>query len=516
MALDIAVKRALDIWTGSETPFFTFFLPLLVISWFAGLGPGISSAILVAVAAQYIPLGHDFSLASSPLAASRLEVFLLEAAVLCWFAASQNTATKRLRKAEQLYHTLADNIPQLVWISRSDGGIAYMNPRTCAYTGLLPEQLLEWEWKSVVHPDDYASTVEGWKEALQMGRQYETRYRLRGADGSYRWFLGRAVPMRDGRNRITNWFGTATDIDDEVRAEETHARLAAIVESASEAIVGGTPDGIVVSWNAAAEKIFGYSAAEIIGKSVSLLFPADHVDDLRLANEKLARNERVYRQEIVQIRKDGSRIVVSVNLSPITNPLGRVIGVSAIARDITERKRAEEALRESEARFRLVADSAPVMIWMGDPGGERTYCNKTYLIFTGRREENEQGKRWLEAVHPQDQEFCLATFQSALDARKPYEMEYRIRRADGQFRWVTESGVPRFGAGDLFEGYVGSCVDITERKWVEQALRGAFDELETEVEQRGQALAEASERLRHEITKRIEAEAALHGVKNLS
>jgi PAS domain S-box-containing protein len=157
---------------------------------------------------------------------------------------------------------------------------------------------------------------------------------------------------------------------------------------------------------------------------------------------------------------------------PVTTPAGKQLVNYAIYRDITEQKRAEEQLRESEARFQAMADKAPVMIWMTGTVGLCNYFSKPWLDFTGRTMEQEVGLGWTEGVHPDDVQGCFDGFLPAFHARKPFTMEYRLRRADGEYRWVIESGVPRYTLGGEFAGYIGSNIDITDRKRAESLLAG--------------------------------------------
>ena len=137
---------------------------------------------------------------------------------------------------------------------------------------------------------------------------------------------------------------------------------------------------------------------------------------------------------------------------------------------IDERNQMEQVLRESEQRFRLVANSAPVMIWMSGIDKMCNYFNQTWLEFTGRTLEAELGDGWAEGVHPEDLKTCLATYADAFDRRKAFSMEYRLRRHDGEYRWVFDTGVPRFSTSGYFSGFIGSCLDVTERKLAEESL----------------------------------------------
>ena len=509
MALLVALKHATDIWIGRPTPLLLSFLPLLLVAWFAGFGPGVVCTLFIVVAAQYVALSPSLSLAVNPQAPSRMGIFVAEMTAICWLTSWRRTAAKKVAEAERLYRLLADNIPQLVWTTSADGKVAYINQRYVEFSGLDRKQLLASHPRQLLHPDDVERAKNLWSEALRSHQPLELQNRIRRSDGVYRWFLVRGVPLRNADGEIIRWVGTCTDIDDEKREEEARARLAAIVNSSNDAVIAYSLDGRISNWNQAAAEIYGYAEREIIGEHVAIIIPSDRQAEWKDLYGRTLRGDRVCRFETERVRKDGQRIQISLTLSPIKDASGQISGMSAIGRDITNRKRAEGALRESEERFRTVADAAPVMIWMSDAQGNCVFCNKTYTTFTGRPMDLELTSGWLDLVHPSDDEFCRQTRRSSLDVRKPYEVEYRMRRADGQFRWVTESAVPRFGADGIFVGFIGSCVDITERKWIEQSLRGAFDELEVEVTKKDHALAEASKQLRTETAKRVAVEEAL-------
>ena len=260
-------------------------------------------------------------------------------------------------------------------------------------------------------------------------------------------------------------------------ATESSRRLAAIVEYSDDAILSTSLDGKVLSWNAGAEIMYGYMADEIIGEDVSKLAGPDKKEERAAIIDRINSGKNLDHFETTGITKNGRQIDVSLAMSVLRDEHGTVIGASSIARDISERKQAEEVLRQSETRFRDMADNAPVMIWISGIDKLSTYVNKQFLDFTGRTMEQELANGWTEGIHPDDYVHCLDTYTTNFDSRNRFEIEYRLRRADGEYRWIFANGTPRFASDGEFLGYIGSCVDITERKESEVALTKAHAEL---------------------------------------
>jgi PAS domain S-box-containing protein len=265
------------------------------------------------------------------------------------------------------------------------------------------------------------------------------------------------------------------DLSKPMQGEEITGLLAAIVASSDDAIISKNLDGIITSWNESAERIYGYSPEEAIGQHITLIIPPDrHAEESDILG-RLRRGERVDHFHTVRKRKDGRFLDVSLTISPLRDSSGRVIGASKVARDITEQKQAERALRESEQRFRIITDASPILVWMSGTDKLCYYFNKGWLDFVGRTLEQESGNGWAENVHPQDFDRCLQIYVGNFDARRPFEMEYRMRHHTGQYRWILDRGVPRFTPDGTFEGYVGGCLDIHDQKEAGEKVRIADD-----------------------------------------
>jgi PAS domain S-box-containing protein len=278
-----------------------------------------------------------------------------------------------------------------------------------------------------------------------------------------------------------------------------------LFEQIPEAAAVLNTDDQVVRVNKEFTRMFGYEPEELLERPINdLIVPEALVESAREYTNQLKHGARV-EVETVRRRKDGSEVYVSLLAVAVSTMSGEVVNY-AIYRDITERKRAEERLRESEARFQTMADTAPVLIWMTGTDGLCNYFNKPWLEFTGRSMEQEVGIGWTEGVHPEDVQGCFDGFLPAFHARKPFRMEYRLKRADGEYRWVIESGIPRYTGDGEFAGYIGSNIDITDLKRAEQE-RERLRQVQADLARvnRMTTMGELTASLAHEVNQPIAA-----------
>lgn len=253
-------------------------------------------------------------------------------------------------------------------------------------------------------------------------------------------------------------------------AEEAAAFLAAIVESSDDAIVGKALDGTVLSWNAGAERMFGWTEEEMCGASVRRLIPAERQqeeDDILAA---IASGHRVPNFETVRLRKDGSLVHVSVTVSPVRDATGRIVAASKIAHDITATKHVHARLEDSEQRFRMLADNIAQLAWIGDSSGGLFWYNRRWFDFTGTTLDQMLGWGWTTVHHPDHIERVTALWQQHLASGNPWEDTFPLRGADGEYRWFLSRAVPLHDPQGNIVYWFGTNTDITAMRDAEQRI----------------------------------------------
>ncbi|MGD8922409.1 MAG: PAS domain S-box protein [Candidatus Zixiibacteriota bacterium] len=334
----------------------------------------------------------------------------------------------------------------------------------------LPSQTRETVSQSFfdsVHPEDKPRITQAVEACLSEAHHYKEEHRVVWPDGTVRWVeeIGDVLRNRDGK--AVRMVGMIYDVTDQRVAFESKARLAAIVESSSDAMITKAIDGTISTWNLGAERMYGYSAEEIIGQPITVLIPPDKEDEESKIVAKLERGERIEQFETIRVRKNGERILASLTISPIKDEQGRVVAAATTARDITAQKQAERALRESEERFRVAITNSKISVAMVDRDLRYTWVSNEPKEFPlGKL----LGKR-MEEVNPAEGalEWSEAK-QRVLDTGAGVREEVPLRFADGMHYFDLTAEPLRDQDGEII-GVTSAAIDVTDRKHAEEDMK---------------------------------------------
>jgi len=320
-----------------------------------------------------------------------------------------------------------------------------------------------------VHPDQRNEVI---KRLLAEGSVRGVELAFRTKDGRTRIGVSSAELIEINEEQCV--LSVIADVTEVKQAEEARRlsehRFSQFFSTLPEYCYMTSAMGEILDVNPAACDGLGYKKEELLGKPLSGLYAPESALKLARLQDKWTRTNKLHNEEMIVLTKTGKRRTVLLNAAGVRDAQGNVVYVASVQVDITQRKRILQELRESEERFRLVANAAPVMIWMSGPDKLRTYFNQPWLDFTGRPLHAELGNGWADSVYPDDLTTCLETYNNAFDRRQPFEMEYRLRRQDGEYRWILDFGTPRFRQDGSLAGYIGSCYDVTDRKLAQESL----------------------------------------------
>jgi PAS domain S-box-containing protein len=488
-------------------PFAFFFAAVMLSAWFGGHGPGLLATVLGAITSAYLFVPPQYSFAIGIEGSIQLGVFLMVALFINLLAAARMRAQEAVRANEQWLSATLGSIGDAVIATDAQGRVIFMNAVAQYLTGWKQEEARGKELKEVfrIINEDTRQEVESpvakvIREGSVVGLANHTL--LIAKDGREARIDDSGAPIRDENGEITGVVLVFRDITERRQADAARLRLAAIVDSSDDAIISKTLDGVITSWNAGAERIYGYTVGEAVGSPITMLAPSDRADEIPHILEILRQGEGFKNYETVRQRKDGTRINVSLTISPVKDRLGNVIGASTIARDITKRKQTEETLRASEERYRaFVAQSAeaiwryeleqPVSVDLAEDeqieefyrNGVLAECNDVMARMYGYREASEiVGARLSDLVvrsDPENEEFLRAFIRSGyrLD-----DAESSERDIEGNAKYFLNNLVGIVEDRALRRVW-GTQRDITERKRAEAELQAS--------EQRYRSLADA-------------------------
>lgn len=385
---------------------------------------------------------------------------------------ARKVADEKLQRSNELFSTLAQTAPVGIFRTDADGKCIYVNEWWMQISGLSLADSLGTGWTKAVHPDDRERVWTEWSKAARNSLTFSAEYRFVDPDGKETFVIGQAVAEKAADGEILGYVGTITDITKRREAEKAQSCLAAIVESSDDAIISKDLNSIITSWNQGAEKLFGYTAAEAVGQSVTMLIPTERLDDETLILDCIRRGKVVRHYETVRRRKDGTLLDISLTVSPIRDESGTIIGASKIARDITERKQAEKQLRESRERLAATQINAPIGIVETNQVGKYLSVNDEFCRMTGYRRDELLKLTLRDLTHEEDYPRNHELFERMLAGEFPsYQLEKRFVRKDGSIVWADVHRT-LFKDADGNPLYViGAIADITTRKQAEEALR---------------------------------------------
>jgi PAS domain S-box-containing protein len=384
--------------------------------------------------------------------------------------------TEAARRSERELRDVVNTVPAHVWSTSPEGHLDFVNDRWLQFTGLALDEAFAGKWEAVVHPDDRTRVVADWNTALKNGQAMESEARVRRSDGEYCWWFIRNVPLRDETGKLVRWYGTAIDIEDRKRAEQalrkSEERWRSVFENSAIGVALTDLNGRFLAANHVYQTIVGYTEEELRAVNFLDLTHEDYREaNWELITELLDGKRRQFQIEKKYRRKDGSSIWVSNNVSLVPGAERVPRFIMALSEDITQRKRAEEALRSHEQNLRLLVDTIPGLVVTTTPAGEIEHLNRQVLEYFDKTPEELANWRTSDAIHPDDLPLTIAALTRSIQTGEPYEVEHHLRRADGVYRWFHARGLAlRDKEGGIVRWYY-LLTDVDDRRRAEEALR---------------------------------------------
>ena len=522
VAVAVAIELGFERFLGENPTVSLLLCAIMLVAWAGGTGPALFATALALLAFDFffLPPAHsfDFQFKEFP----RLTLFGIAALFVVALSAAQRRAATALRRvrdeqqgvvrelqalnetlrtenaerkraeqrarlAEQELRAIIDTVPVLVLRHRADGVIDYVNQVGRTYSGLVATTWTR-RTSSITHPDDVSRLEAAWDAALATGEPFETEQRLRRADGEYRWFSTRRMPLRNSDGEVIAWYAATYDIEDRKRAEDALRRSQSELAKARQDLqlaIDTISTMVVVLDHDGRPYFANHPAQEYIGKG----FPIEKVRDLIHPDDR-SRIDRLWRTHLVtgepfqteqrMRRADGQYRWTNMSRVPLRDETGKVIKWYGSGYDIEDRKQAEAALQEREAQLaeakrdlQLTVDSIPVMVSTFEPDGTRSFVNQTWQNYTGHTQGEATGKgiNTSSYYHPDDVERFENAWRTAQARGETLSVEVRTRRADGTYRWYTMRRAPqRDDKGNVVKWYsVG--IDVEDQRIAEDALR---------------------------------------------
>jgi two-component system CheB/CheR fusion protein len=390
------------------------------------------------------------------------------------------------KDVENRIRELADSMTQLAWTAQPNGDVNWYNRRWFEYTGTTHEQMLGWGWQSVQDPKILPEVMTRWTKSISDGTAFDMTFPLRGRDGGYRWFLTRAFPLKDSAGNIIQWFGTNTDVHEQVeltdKLKASEANLHEKTDQLQLALRAGKLGTFQwhllsgeASWSEQAYRLFGYES-ERPAVTFDFFLKSVHPDDQ-------SRVKKIVDEAIAT----GGSFEVEFRTHPGRGQVRWLLENGLVARDtgnaplyILGTIQDVSARKFAQIEFERRVDVSPAILWITEKDGSCSYLSQQWYNFTGQTPEEALGYGWLDATHPDDKERTGEIFRLANAKGEPFYIEYRLRTHDGSYRWAIDAGNPRFDADGQFLGYAGTVFDIHDRIVAEEEVKTSEQRLRSQ------------------------------------
>jgi PAS domain S-box-containing protein len=492
VAAAVGLRLSLDPYVGARFPYATLVLAVLFAVAYGGAGPGIFAALAgAALAIRFIvPPRAGFALEGFDTQMG-LGVYLVVTLTVVLFGTSMRrtrlraeaVAAQAQKDAEELRITLT-SIGDGVIVTDPRGRIASMNPVAETLTGIKAEAAegrpLAEVFK-IVHEETRQAITNPVEKVLRSGKTAGLAHAILLAQDGREYFIDdSASPIAAKSGEIEGVVLVFREVSERRRAEEMQRRLASIVENSEDAIIGKSLDGTITSWNAGAERLYGYSAAEAIGKPSAFLTPDDRAGEQTAILVRVKDKNVTESLETVRRAKDGRLVDVSMSMSPIRDAAGNVVGSSTIARDISQYKRAaekirraQEALQKSEQLYRAIGESIDYGVWICEPDGRNVYASDSFLELVGLTQEECSAFGWEKVLHPDDALRTMEAWKECVRTEGRWDMEHRFKGRDGKWHPVLARGGPVRNDRGQIVAWAGINLAISGLKQAEERLREA-------------------------------------------
>jgi PAS domain S-box-containing protein len=478
---------------GLPLPFTAFALSAIAVTfWYGGTKPGILAALIAWLVRDYLfepEIGTEsrilyglafliFALVMTLVMRDRNELEARVAERTAELRKANEDLTfsiARLRGTEDELRAIMDSAPVFLWSDLPNGYCDFLNQPWLTYFNLSLQEAQGAGWTTLLHPDDAARHLESWQKSISTATTFETESRFRLPDGQYRWFLSRANPLRDKTGRIVKWYGTNVDIENLKQTESRLRQSEAYLAEAQRLSHTGTwvlnPTTMqYLYWSDECYRIWGFDPLQGLPSREALWQRIHDRERVWEDVQEALRQKKDYAGEFKIVLPDGTVKYLAATCHHLFSTHGEIVEVIGTNIDVTERRHAEEALRESEYNLRQIIETVPGHLWSTDPNGEPTHLNQHLIDYFGLQLEDAKQCGWEAFLHPNDRAETAKAFHHAIQTGASYQKVHRLRRADGEYRWHHSRAEPlRDGQGAIIQWY-GLSVDIDEAQQAEDQL----------------------------------------------